>query len=193
MPVEGAPAGRARRLSRRRPRRPARRASGVRVRADARRLKAFGQWVRGGGTVVCLNNAAAFAIQHFNLPVRNVVAGLKPEEFFLRGSIVQVTTDPSSQVMAGHAGQGGRVRRQQPGVRDARGLQGHGAGASYQQTGSPLLSGYLIGEDHLHGRAAALDVQLDAGHVVLIGFRPEWRDQPFGTFRVIFNAALSGR
>jgi len=29
--------------------------------------------------------------------------------------------------------------------------------------------------------------------VVLIGFRPQWRGQPFGTFRVLLNAALFGR
>ena len=63
--------------------------------------------------------------------------------------------------------------------------------ARYQDAGSPLLSGYLIGEKYLNGKAAALDVQLDAGHVVLLGFRPEWRGQPFGTFKVLFNAALS--
>jgi hypothetical protein len=44
----------------------------------------------------------------------------------------------------------------------------------------------------MNGKAAALDVQLDNGHVVLLGFRPEWRGQPFGTFKVIFNAILSG-
>ncbi len=65
--------------------------------------------------------------------------------------------------------------------------------ARYQETGSPLLSGYLIGEKQLNGRAAALDVQLGGGHVVLLGFRPQWRGQPFGTFRVLFNAALYTR
>jgi hypothetical protein len=64
--------------------------------------------------------------------------------------------------------------------------------AKYQETGSPLVSGYLIGEKYLQGKAAALDVELDKGHVVLLGFRPGWRGQPFGTFRVVFNAAMYG-
>ena len=63
--------------------------------------------------------------------------------------------------------------------------------ARYQDAGSPLLSGYLIGEQYLNGKAAALDVSLDAGHVVLLGFRPEWRGQPFGTFKVLFNSILA--
>ena len=65
--------------------------------------------------------------------------------------------------------------------------------AKYQDSGSPLLSGYLIGETHLNGKAAAVDVTVGEGHVVLIGFRPEWRGQPFGAFRVLFNAALYSR
>ena len=61
------------------------------VSADRERsCRDFEQFVRGGGTVVCLSNASAFAIQQLGLPVRNVVAGLRPEEFFLRGSIVEV-------------------------------------------------------------------------------------------------------
>src|SRR5262249_44110008 len=53
-------------------------------------LQRFEQFVRGGGTVVALSNASAFVIQQLKLAVRNVAAGLRPEEFFLRGSIVQV-------------------------------------------------------------------------------------------------------
>ncbi len=63
--------------------------------------------------------------------------------------------------------------------------------ARYAETGSPLLSGYLLGEKHLHGKAAGLDVTLGKGHVVLLGFRPQWRGQPFGTFKTFFNAVLT--
>jgi hypothetical protein len=156
---------------------------------DLQRLELF---VRGGGTLVCLSNASTFAIQQLGLPVRNVVSGLRPEEFFLRGSIVEVTTDATHPVMAGMPDKAAVFVDGSPVFETLDGFKGTVL-ARYQESGSPLLSGYLIGETFLHGRAAALDVSIDAGHVVLLGFRPEWRGQPFGTFRVLFNAALYAR
>ena len=152
-------------------------------------LQAFELFIRSGGTLVCLSSASTFAIQQFKLPVRNVVAGLRPEEFFLRGSIVEVTPDRAHPVMAGMPEKAAVFVDGSPVFETLDGFKGSVI-AKYQDTGSPLLSGYLIGEKYLQGKAAALDVQLDAGHVILIGFRPEWRGQPFGTFKVLFNAAL---
>jgi ribosomal protein S18 acetylase RimI-like enzyme len=156
---------------------------------SAEDLDRIDQFVRRGGTVVCLGGASTFAIQQFKLPVRNVVAGLRPEEFFLRGSIVEVTTDPSHPVMAGMPEKAAIFVDSSPVFETLEGFNGRVL-AKYQETGVPLLSGYLIGEKHLHGKAAALDVQVDRGHVVLLGFRPQWRGQSFGTLRVLFNAAL---
>ncbi len=155
-------------------------------------IQAFELFVRGGGTVVCLNSATAFAIQQFKLPVKNVVSGLRPEEFFLRGSIVEVIPERTHPVMAGMPEKAAVFVDSSPVFETLEGFNGTVL-ARYQDTGSPLLSGYLIGEKYLQGKAAALDVQLDAGHVLLIGFRPQWRGQPFGTFKVLFNAVLYGR
>ncbi|HEV2983625.1 MAG TPA: hypothetical protein VGX46_04515, partial [Vicinamibacterales bacterium] len=155
-------------------------------------LQGFDRFVRNGGTLVCLSNASTFAIQQFNLPVRNVVAGLRPEDFFLRGSIVEVTTDPSHPVMAGMPSRAAVFVDGSPVFETGEGFKGSVI-ARYAESGSPLLSGYLIGEKHLQGKAAALDVQVGDGHIILIGFRPTWRGQPFGTFRVLFNAALYSR
>lgn len=64
--------------------------------------------------------------------------------------------------------------------------------AKYPRDGSPLLSGYLLGEEHLQGYASALEVAHGDGRVVLLGMKPQWRGQPFGNFRILFNAALYG-
>ena len=187
VPIAGEPAGRGGRGGA-----PARVRPEYAYQLTARDLQGFEQFVRGGGTVVCLSNASTFAIQQLKLPVRNVVAGLRPEEFFLRGSIVEVTTDPTHPVMAGMPDKAAVFVDGSPVFETQDGFTGTVL-ARYQDSGSPLLSGYLIGEKYLSGKAAALDVQLDAGHVVLLGFRPEWRGQPFGTFRVLFNAAMFSR
>ncbi len=141
---------------------------------------------------MCFGGACNFLIQQFHLPVRNVVSGLRAEEFFLRGSIVEVTTDPAHPIMAGMPEKAAVFVDGSPVFETLEGFKGSVL-AKYADTGSPLLSGYVIGEQLLHGKAAALDVQLDRGRVVLLGFRPNWRDQSFGTFRVIFNAALNVR
>jgi hypothetical protein len=54
----------------------------VSLSADADDLQRFEQFVRGGGTLVCLSNASTFAIQQLKLPVKNVVAGLRPRNSF---------------------------------------------------------------------------------------------------------------
>jgi len=35
-----------------------------------------------------------------------------------------------------------------------------------------------------------VDVRHGQGHVILLGFRPQWRGQPWGSFRVLFNSVL---
>jgi len=152
-------------------------------------LAAFEEFVRAGGTVVCLNTASTFAIQQFKLPVKNVVGGLRSEEFFLHASIVEASIDTSHPIMAGMPEKAALFADNSPAFETLDGFTGTVL-ARYADTGSPLLSGYLVGEQYLQGKAAALDVQLGAGHVILLGFRPQWRGQPFGTFRVLFNAVI---
>jgi hypothetical protein len=154
-------------------------------------LQAIERFIRAGGSVVCVNSATTLAIQRFGLPVRNAVEGLRPEDYSAPGSIVEVIVEPAHQVMAGLEDRSAVFVDDSPAFEVLEGFKGIVL-ARYPESGSPLRSGYLLGEKYVQGKAAALDVQLDAGHVLLIGFRPEWRGQPFGTFKVLFNALLFG-
>ncbi|MEM7582425.1 MAG: M14 metallopeptidase family protein [Acidobacteriota bacterium] len=156
--------------------------------AGVRALDAF---VRAGGTLVTLNQSTLFAIEQLHLPVENVVAGLQPTDFFMGGSILEMIVDPSHPVMAGMPERSKVFVFRSPVFTTTEGFEG-AVIAKYAPSGSPLLSGYLLGEKHLQGYASALDVHHGKGHVILLGMRPQWRGQPFGTFRILFNAALYG-
>ncbi len=154
-------------------------------------VRALDEFVRAGGTLVCLNGTSDFAIEQLHLPVKNVVAGVDRKDFFASGSILEVTTDPSHPVMAGMPERAFVFVDDSPVFTTGPGF--HGAAlAKYADQGSALASGYLLGADRLHGYAAALDVDHGAGHVILLGFRPQWRGQTWGTFRVLFNAVFFG-
>ena len=48
----------------------------------------------------------------------------------------------------------------------------------------------MLGEEHVQGYAAGVNVRHGDGNVVLLGFRPQWRGQTFATFKILFNAVL---
>jgi ribosomal protein S18 acetylase RimI-like enzyme len=54
-----------------------------------------------------------------------------------------------------------------------------------------LMSGYLSGGAALAGKAAAADAPFGRGRVVMFGFRPQYRGQSVGTFKMLFNALLA--
>lgn len=154
--------------------------------AGVRELDAF---VREGGTLVTINGSSLFAVEELHLPVRNVVADLDRDEFSLSGSILELLVDPSHPVMSGVRARARIMIGRSPVFTTGEGFRGRVL-AKYPSEGSPLLSGFLLGEEYLRGYAAALEVFHGDGRVVLLGMRPQWRGQPFGTFKILFNAAL---
>jgi hypothetical protein len=164
---------------------PPRYADGIGI-EGVRELDTF---VRDGGTLVTINRSSGFAVERLHLPVRNVVDDLEREEYFAGGAIIELLADPSHPVMSGMAPRSKVMVGGSPVFTVEDDFEGRVL-ARYGENGSPLLSGYFLGEEHVQGYAAALDVKHGDGRVVLLGLRPQWRGQPFGTFKVLFNAAL---
>jgi hypothetical protein len=148
------------------------------------------EFIRAGGTLVALDAASDFAIQQLGLPVKNVLADRRPQEFFCPGSILQVDVDPRHFLTAGFGPTADIFFLRSPAFDLAPAFEAQAATPLAVYTAQqPLRSGWILGEKLLDRRAALVEVRSGKGRVILVGFRCQFRGQTYGTFRVLFNAA----
>ncbi len=159
-------------------------------------LRAF---VEGGGTLIALDSASALPIAEFRLPVVDVleqfnvpgrdastdleITGRETDPFSSPGSILSVEVDRSHPLAHGLEATTPVWFEGSP----AFDVTGGTVIARYPQA-NPLLSGWILGHERLHGRAALAEVPLGRGRVVLFGFRPQYRGQSWVTYVPLLNA-----
>jgi hypothetical protein len=150
--------------------------------------QALRDFVTAGGTLVTLGNAASFAIEQFNLPVSNALAGLRQDQFFCSGSLLRVEIPDSNHPVVAGLPSAPAVMFERNQAFDTRPAFRGRVLASYVKDRDPLVSGYLLGAQAIEGKAAALDANYGSGHIVILGFRSQWRGQSHGTYKFLFNA-----
>jgi hypothetical protein len=158
-------------------------------------VKALQAFVDGGGTLVTFGQAGDLAIQRFSLPVRNVVAGVPAKEFWSPGSTLRVRYANDQPLAFGMPAEGLALfmaGSQAYEVTSTERSQDVAILATYVDR-DLLQSGWLLGEQVIARKAAAVAVKQGKGQVVLIGFRPQNRAQTHGTFKMVFNALLTAR
>ena len=57
---------------------------------------------------------------------------------------------------------------------------------------APLRSGWAWGQQYLNQAVSIIEAQVGKGHVVLFGNEVNWRGQPHGTFKLLFNGVFYG-
>lgn len=168
--------------------------------------KILNEYVKNGGTLITFDRASDFAIDQFGLPVVNTTKNLSSKDFFIPGSLIRAKVDTEKSLAYGMqeevAASFSRSRAfkiYQPSY------MGEGGKEDIEKAPAPkaeiivkfaekdlLMSGWAQGEDkHLKGKAAMIDVQHGEGNVVLFSFRPQFRGQPRGTYKLIFNSIFA--
>jgi hypothetical protein len=157
-------------------------------------VKALDAFVQKGGTLVTFGQAGDLPIQRFGLPLRNVVANVPAKEFWAPGSTLRVRFDRNNPIAFGMPSDGLALFMAGSQVYEITSMD---RGQDVEVIGTyvdrdVLQSGWLLGESVIARKAAAVTVRHGDGRVVLLGFRPQHRDQTHGTFKLVFNALLNG-
>lgn len=144
------------------------------------------KFVENGGKLICFDDSCEMVIKRFNLPMKNVLNGLKRNEFYNPGSIVKLEVDKSSTLAKG-------LKEETPAyftnssafeITDESKVK---SVANYAVKDS-LLSGWTVGEKYMNGKTALAEANYGKGKIVLFAFRPQHRGQSWATFPFIFNA-----
>jgi hypothetical protein len=154
---------------------------------------ALGAFVDAGGTVLAFNAASDYAIEALQLPVTNVLAGVRPADFYAPGSLISVDFDRANPLAAGLTAPQSVVWFEGSPTFDVTDPSRATVVARYPAAGDPLASGWLLGAPRLAGKAALVDVKRGTGHVLLFGFRPQYRGQSMSTYPIIWNALRGTR
>jgi hypothetical protein len=164
------------------------------------------EFTANGGTLVAMDRAAELPLTTFGLPIRNVTAGVRENDFYIPGSILRITVDNQNPVAYGMPRESAAFFINSPafavGRRPNRFEDAPSTGepakpanvrvvAEYPRSGL-LMSGWMLGEQVLAGQSAVIEAGVDKGRVVLLGFRTQHRGQPHGTYKLLFNAMLLG-
>jgi hypothetical protein len=149
---------------------------------------ALGTFVEGGGTVLAFNDASLYAIDAMKLPVKNALEGARNTDFYAPGSIFAVEVNRGHPLAASLTAPVPSVWFEESPAFEITDPSAATAVLSYPASGNPLLSGWLLGAPKLNGKAAMVDVKRGRGHVVLYGFRPQYRGQTNSTFPLIWSA-----
>jgi len=145
-------------------------------------LEAF---TNDGGTIIAFNHASEVYTKKGGA-IENALDTIDRTKFFIPGSILQVSVDPSNPVAFGSTQTVPIFYENGPLFH----VSAEGASIASFNTDAPLLSGWVQGGNFLKGTSVIAQQNVGKGHLILFGFRPQYRAISEVTYKFLFNALL---
>ena len=168
---------------------------------------ALSDYVDAGGTLIAFDEASDFVIEQFGLPLRDAVEGADSKDFFIPGSLIKAGVDTSHPLAFGMKDTVAvSFNRSRAFTIDKQRKTGEGGTEDIKDAPAPdveviatyaakdlLMSGWAMGEDrYIAKKPAMVKAKYGKGSAILFAFRPQFRAQPRGTYKLIFNAIYEG-
>jgi hypothetical protein len=158
------------------------------------------KFAENGGTVITIGSSTALGY-HLGLPIRNalveVVNGterpLPREKYYVPGSILEARIDNTNPLAYGMDDHAMVFYDESPAFRLQPEAAMYGVKpVAWYGSATPLRSGWAWGQQYLDQAVSIIEAPLGKGHVVLFGNEVNWRAQPHGTFKLLFNGIYYG-
>jgi hypothetical protein len=163
-------------------------------------LLALEEFVKAGGTLLTFDTATQLPLQSFDIGVRGLIAPAtgrdeetNPNAYYAPGSLINIDIEaehpltfgmqPKAVAMTtgGQAFETTILPSENKGEREVKVVARYAAR-------DLLASGWLSGERAVLGKPILVEARMGKGKVLLYGFRPQFRGQPYGTFKLVLNA-----
>lgn len=155
-------------------------------------IQALREFIQEGGTVITIGRSATLLTEEFAAPFSDSLQGVSREEFFSPGSIVSVLVDDTHPIAYGMPRQANAVFSRSLVLEPVPSFSSMDSSIVVRYpAGDILRSGWLHGESYIQNKVAVAEVRLGKGRMVLIPIKVQHRAQPYGTFKLLFNAILT--
>jgi hypothetical protein len=169
--------------------------------SDETTMPQLKRFVESGGSIVTIGSSTSIA-EVFGIPVKNYLVEKGPdgrdralpgEKFYIPGSLLKTRIDNTNPLAYGMPDtvdvfyDNSPVFRMEP----SAALKKTNAVGWFQGT-DVLDSGWAWGQQYLDGGTAVAEASVGEGKVVLLGPEVNFRDQPHGTYKLLFNGLYYG-
>ena len=165
-------------------------------------MPALKKFVELGGTVVTIGSSTNAAASTFGLPVKSYLTemgadgrerNLPNDKFYIPGSLLKMNVDNTNPLAFGMPTQVDVFFENSPVFKLEPGMQLQKTSPVGWFTGKEVLSsGWAWGQQYLDGGTAIAESTVGEGKVVLLGPEVNFRDQPHGTYKLLFNSLYYG-